>query len=164
MIREGVKMLLRLYDTKHFPCSSLCSKLYSSVSCHYMKYSFSLSFCLDSCPTFTHSFLIPPWPFTMQYSFISGQGPEKKVHHRQGKNVISSLCNTGLCILALLQSSCRSSSIPLSQEVNHGMEKGAEEDEPFWFFFFVEVLVYYTNTTRVYKIPLARVSALTRFL
>ena len=99
MIREGVKMLLRLYDTKHFPCSSLCSKLYSSVSCHYMKYSFSLSFCLDSCPTFTHSFLIPPWPFTMQYSFISGQGPEKKVHHRQGKNVISSLCNTGLCIL-----------------------------------------------------------------
>ena len=78
MIREGVKMLLRLYDTKHFPCSSLCSKLYSSVSCHYMKYSFSLSFCLDSCPTFTHSFLIPPWPFTMQYSFISGQGPEKK--------------------------------------------------------------------------------------
>ena len=65
MIREGVKMLLRLYDTKHFPYSSLCSKLYSSVSCHYMKYSFSLSFCLDSCPTFTHSFLIPPWPFTM---------------------------------------------------------------------------------------------------
>ena len=160
-------MLLRLYDTKHFPCSSLCSKLYSSVSCHYMKYSFSLSFCLDSCPTFTHSFLIPPWPFTMQYSFISGQGPEKKsITAKEGMSLVVYAIRDYVFYSSstIPQSSCRSSSIPLSQEVNHGMEKGAEEDEPFWFFFFVEVLVYYTNTTRVYKIPLARVSALTRFL